>query len=84
VRAIGVRGLAANIVNTTVGADIFVLRAPVAGDLGTAAPLGYLACAFAMTLVVASFAMARYLARRGPAADRTAGVKNRRHRARGR
>ena len=57
-RAIGVRGLAANIVNTTVGAGIFVLPAVVAGDLGTAAPLAYLACAFAMALVVASFAMA--------------------------
>ena len=58
VRAIGVRGLAANIVNTTVGAGIFVLPAVVAGDLGMAAPLAYLACAFAMALVVASFAMA--------------------------
>jgi amino acid transporter len=58
VRAIGVRGLTASIVNTTVGAGIFVLPALVARDLGTAAPLAYLACGFAMTLVVASFAMA--------------------------
>jgi amino acid transporter len=58
VRAIGVRGLAANILNTTIGAGIFVLPALAAGQLGTAAPLAYLACAFAMTLVVASFAMA--------------------------
>jgi len=58
VRAIGVRGLTANIVNTTVGAGIFVLPALVARDLGTAAPLAYLACGLAMTLVVASFAMA--------------------------
>jgi basic amino acid/polyamine antiporter, APA family len=58
VRAIGVRGLTANIINTTVGAGIFVLPAIVAQDLGGAAPLAYMACAFAMTLVVATFAMA--------------------------
>ena len=58
VRAIGVRGLTANIVNTTIGAGIFVLPALVARDLGTAAPLAYVACALAMMLVVASFAMA--------------------------
>jgi amino acid transporter len=58
VRAIGVRGLTANIVNTTIGAGIFVLPALVARDLGTAAPLAYLACGLAMTLVVASFAIA--------------------------
>ena len=58
VRAIGVRGLTANILNTTIGAGIFVLPAVVARDLGMAAPLAYLACSVAMTLVVASFAMA--------------------------
>jgi amino acid transporter len=58
VRAIGVRGLAASIVNVTIGAGIFVLPAVVARDLGAAAPLAYLACALAMMLVVASFAMA--------------------------
>jgi amino acid transporter len=58
VRAIGVRGLTASIVNTTIGAGIFVLPALVARDLGSAAPLAYLACALAMTFVVASFAMA--------------------------
>jgi basic amino acid/polyamine antiporter, APA family len=58
VRAIGVRGLTANIVNTTVGAGIFVLPGLVARDLGAAAPLAYLACAVAMTFIVASFAMA--------------------------
>ena len=58
VRAIGVRGLTANIVNATIGAGIFVLPAIVARDLGSAAPLAYLACGLAMTLVVASFAMA--------------------------
>src|SRR5687767_489645 len=58
VQAIGVRGLTANIVNTTIGAGIFVLPALVARDLGSAAPLAYLACGLAMTFVVASFAMA--------------------------
>jgi amino acid transporter len=58
VRAIGVRGLTAAIVNVTIGAGIFVLPAIVARDLDTAAPLAYLACAVAMTLVVASFAAA--------------------------
>ena len=57
-RAIGVRGLTASIVNATIGAGIFVLPALVARDLGSAAPLAYLACALAMTLIVASFAMA--------------------------
>ena len=42
VRAIGVRGLTASIVNTTIGAGIFVLPALVARDLGSAAPLAYL------------------------------------------
>ena len=58
IRAIGVRGLTASIVNTTIGAGIFVLPALVARDLGSAAPLAYLACGLAMTFVVASFAMA--------------------------
>jgi basic amino acid/polyamine antiporter, APA family len=58
VRAIGVRGLTASIVNTTIGAGIFVLPALVARDLGSAAPLAYLACGLAMAFVVASIAMA--------------------------
>jgi basic amino acid/polyamine antiporter, APA family len=58
VRAIGVPGLAANIVNSTVGAGIFVLPALVAAGLGAASPLAYLACAVAMCLFVTSFAMA--------------------------
>ena len=58
VRAIGVRGLTASIVNTTIGAGIFLVPALVARDLGSAAPLAYLACAVAMTFVVTSFAMA--------------------------
>ena len=57
-RAIGVRGLTASILNSTIGAGIFVLPALVARELGSAAPLAYLACGLAMTFVVASFAMA--------------------------
>ena len=58
VRAIGVRQLAAGIVNVTVGAGIFVLPAAVAAGLGAAAPAAYLVCAGAMALVVTSFALA--------------------------
>lgn len=58
VRAIGVRQLAASIVNVTVGAGIFVLPAAVAAQLGAAAPAAYLVCALAMALVVSSFALA--------------------------
>src|SRR5216684_3760210 len=58
VRAIGVQGLAANIVNTTIGAGIFVLPALVATGLGAASPLAYIVCAFALALFVTSFAMA--------------------------
>lgn len=58
IRALGVPGLTANIVNTTVGAGIFVLPALVATGLGAASPLAYLVCAIAMSLVVTSFAMA--------------------------
>jgi amino acid transporter len=39
VRAIGVPALTANIVNSTIGAGIFVLPALVAKGLGPAAPL---------------------------------------------
>jgi hypothetical protein len=53
-----VRQLAASIVNVTVGAGIFVLPAAVAAGLGAAAPLAYLVCAVAMTLIVTSFALA--------------------------
>jgi len=58
VRALGVRQLAAGIVNTTVGAGIFVLPGAVAAGLGAAAPAAYLACAGLMALVVTSFALA--------------------------
>src|ERR1700730_2738171 len=58
VRAIGVSGLTANIVNTTIGASIFALPALVAQGLGAAAPIAFLACAVAMTLFVTCFALA--------------------------
>lgn len=60
VRALGVWGLAASIVNITIGGGIF--RAPglmdVTGRLGAAAPLAYVVCALAMTFVVLCFAEA--------------------------
>jgi amino acid transporter len=52
VRAIGTFGLAAGIINITIGGGIFVLPANVAGMLGPSAPLAYLVCAAAMTLIV--------------------------------
>src|SRR5437868_6990142 len=58
IRAIGVPGLAANIVNSTIGAGIFVLPALVAKNLGAAAPLAFVACAVAMVLFVTCFAIA--------------------------
>lgn len=52
VRAIGTLGLAAVIINITIGAGIFRLPSSVALSLGAAAPLAYLACAIAMGLIV--------------------------------
>src|SRR5881296_1955398 len=60
VRALGVWGLAASIVNITIGGGIF--RAPgtteVTGRLGPAAPFAYIVCALAMAFVVLCFAEA--------------------------
>jgi amino acid transporter len=60
VRALGVWGLAASVVNITIGGGIF--RAPgameVTGRLGAAAPLAYIVCAIAMAFVVMCFAEA--------------------------
>jgi amino acid transporter len=58
VRAIGIPALTANIVNSTIGAGIFVLPALVAKGLGPAAPLAFIACALAMILFVTCFAIA--------------------------
>jgi basic amino acid/polyamine antiporter, APA family len=52
VRVIGTFGLAAAIVNITIGGGIFRLPAIVAGSLGPAAPVAYLVCAVAMGLIV--------------------------------
>ena len=56
IRAVGVRGLGAGIVNYTIGAGIFVLPALVAAKVGAAAPIVYVICAIAMGLIVACFA----------------------------
>ncbi|HWJ13257.1 MAG TPA: amino acid permease [Gemmatimonadaceae bacterium] len=58
VRAVGVWGLAANIVNLTIGGGIFRLPAAAASSLGPAAPVAYLVCAAAMLLIVSCFAEA--------------------------
>src|SRR5215203_2570730 len=51
-RAIGTFGLAAAIINITVGGGIFRLPSSVAGALGAAAPIAYVVCAVAMGLIV--------------------------------
>jgi basic amino acid/polyamine antiporter, APA family len=58
VRALGVRQLTAAIVNTTVGAGIFVIPALVSQTLGAAAPIAFLLCAAIMACVAMSLAMA--------------------------
>ena len=57
-RALGVWGLAASIVNVTVGGGIFRLPSAAAAQLGAAAPIAYLVCAVAMGLIVLCFAEA--------------------------
>ena len=60
VRALGVLGVSASIVNITIGGGIF--RAPgtmeVTGRLGPASPLAYIVCAVAMAFVMMCFAEA--------------------------
>lgn len=58
VRAIGVLGLSAGIVNITIGGSIFRLPADAAAALGPAAPIAYVICAVAMSLIVLCFAEA--------------------------
>lgn len=58
VRGIGIPALSANIVNSTIGAGIFVLPAAVTKILGPAAPLAFICCAIAMVLFVTCFAIA--------------------------
>lgn len=57
-RELGTRQLAANIFNYTVGSGIFVLPAFAVLQLGSAAPLAYVACAIIIGLVVMCFAEA--------------------------
>src|SRR5258708_565975 len=58
VRAIGARQLTASIVNSTIGAGIFVLPAIAAAGLGAAAPVAYVVCAALMALIVCCVAAA--------------------------
>jgi amino acid transporter len=58
IRAVGVRGLTAGLINYTIGSGIFVLPALVAGIVAGAAPAVYIVCAVAMGLVVTCFAAA--------------------------
>ena len=52
IRAVGVRGLTAGMINYMIGAGIFVLPALVAAQVGAAAPIVYVVCAVAMGLIV--------------------------------
>lgn len=56
VRVVGRWGLAAAIINVTIGAGIFRLPASAAASLGAAAPAAYVVCAVAMGLIVLCFA----------------------------
>jgi basic amino acid/polyamine antiporter, APA family len=56
IRAVGVRGLTAGMINYMIGAGIFVLPATVAARVGGAAPLVYVICAIAMGTIVLCFA----------------------------
>src|SRR4051794_28848561 len=58
VRGIGLPALTANIVNTTIGASIFVLPATMAKMLGPSAPVGFVVCAVAQAIFVTCFAIA--------------------------
>jgi amino acid transporter len=58
VRGIGLPALTANIVNTTIGASIFLLPATMALKLGGAAPMAFLVCAVAQSIFVTCFAIA--------------------------
>ena len=58
VKSIGTFGLAAGIVNVTIGGGIFRLPADMAATLGPTAPVAYLLCALAMGLIVLCIAEA--------------------------
>lgn len=55
-RTIGLWGLSANIINTIVGAGIFVIPGIVAAGLGSASIFAYLFCGFLVVLVMLCFA----------------------------
>ena len=55
-REIGVWGLSANMINSMIGAGIFVLPAVVATGLGSASIIAYLFCGLLITLVMFCFA----------------------------
>jgi amino acid transporter len=55
-REIGLWGLTSNIINTVIGAGIFVLPALVSEGLGSAGILAYLFCGFLITVVMLCFA----------------------------
>lgn len=57
-RSIGAFALAASIVNVTIGGGIFRLPADMAATLGATAPVAYLLCAVAMSLIVLCMAEA--------------------------
>lgn len=57
-RAIGTVGLAAGIINVMIGGGIFRAPADVAGALGAAAPVAYVICAIAFSLIVTCIASA--------------------------
>lgn len=55
-RTISLTGLSANIINSVVGAGIFVIPAVVAAGLGSASILAYLVCAVLIILIMLCFA----------------------------
>lgn len=55
-REIGFLGLSANIINTIIGAGIFILPAIVAARMGSASVLAYVFCGILVTLIMLCFA----------------------------
>ena len=55
-REIGLLGLSSNIINTVIGAGIFVLPAIVAANLGSASILAYVFCGILITLMMLCYA----------------------------
>ena len=55
-RTIGTRGLAANIINSVIGAGIFAVPAALAACIGPYAPLAFLVCGVAIGAVAICFA----------------------------